>query len=88
MHPTNLSPNELSALTALGRMPAVPAAKAARVLDYFSGHAREVAAVLIDDASAASASADAHALASVIRDWATKNRERAAAPRSRMAIAG
>ena len=88
MHPTNLSPNELSALTSLGRMPAVPAAKAARVLDYFSGHAREVAAVLIDAPSAATASTEAHALAAVIRDWAATNRERAQGPRSRVSVAG
>ncbi len=88
MHPTNLSPNELSALTALGRMPRVPKAQAARVLELFTGHARAVAAVLIDDPSAASASAEARALAEGIRDWAVKSRERAHAPRSRMSVAG
>lgn len=88
MHPTNLSPNELSALTSLGRMPAVPAAKAARVLDSFSGHAREVAAVPIAAPAAAAASAEARALAAVIREWATKNRERAQGPRTRMSVAG
>ncbi|MDP2317365.1 MAG: hypothetical protein Q8P41_31060 [Pseudomonadota bacterium] len=88
MHPTILSPNELSALTALGRMPPVPAAKAERVLEYFSGHAREVAAVLIDAPAAASASVEARAIAAGIRDWAAKNRERAPAPRSRTAVAG